>query len=105
MKGSGGIPGNGFDHLSSPNSGELLKNGDVLIADKGNNRVIEINPSTLNVDATFTANGTKSAPAFASLLPDQAILVADGGNNRIIKVDKNDNVVFQYLTNTQVVFS
>jgi outer membrane protein assembly factor BamB len=99
--GTTGVAGNGFDQLNAPNSAELLKNGDVLIADEGNNRVIEINPSTLNVDATFTAQGTMSGPAFASLLPNKTILVSDGGNNRVIKVDNNDNVVFEYDTNTQ----
>ncbi len=100
--GTTGVSGNGFDQLNAPNSAELLKNGDVLIADEGNNRVIEVNKSTLNVDKTFTAQGAMSAPAFASLLPSKNILVSDSGNNRVIEVDPNDNVVFEYDTNTQV---
>ena len=99
--GTTGVVGNGFDELNNPNSAELLNNGDVLIADENNNRVIEVNQSTLNVDKTFTAKSTLSFPAFASLLPGGDILIADGGNNRVVEVDKNDNVVFQYYTNTQ----
>lgn len=99
--GTTGVSGNGFDELNNPNSAELLKNGDVLIADENNNRVIEVNQTTLNVDKTFTAQGTLNLPAFASLLPGGNVLIADGGNNRVVEVDKNDNIVFQYATNTQ----
>lgn len=99
--GTTGVSGNGFDELNNPNSAELLKNGDVLIADESNNRVIEVNQTSLNVDKTFTAGGTLNAPAFASLLPGGNILIADSANNRVVEVDKNDNIVFQYATNTQ----
>jgi hypothetical protein len=100
--GTTGVAGNGFDQLNNPNSAELLKNGDVLIADESNNRVIEVNKTTLNIVATYTAQGTMNGPAFASLLPNHSLLVTDGGNNRIITLDQNDNVTFQYFTNTEV---
>jgi len=100
--GTTGVSGNGFDQLNNPNSAELLKNGNVLIADESNNRVIEVDKTTLNIVATYTAQGTMNAPAFASRLPNGQILVADGGNNQAIIVNKNDNIVFQYVTNTQV---
>lgn len=90
-----------FDQLSSPNSTEILSNGDLLIDDAGNNRVIEVKRSTMAIVATYTAQGTLSGPGFASKLPNGKILITDSGNNRIIMVDHNDNVVFQYLTNTQ----
>ena len=99
--GTTGVSGNGFDQLNNPNSAELLKNGDVLIADESNNRVIEVDKATLNVVATFTAQGTMNGPAFASLLPNHQLLVSDSSNNRIITLDQNDNVKFQYFTNTQ----
>ena len=90
-----------FDDVSSPNSAELLDNGIVLIADEGNNRVIEVKRSTKKIVATYTAQGTMNAPGFASKLPNGTILVTDGGNNRIVILDQNDNVVFQYYTNKQ----
>lgn len=90
-----------FDQLSSPNSTEILNNGDLLIDDAGNNRVIEVKKSTMSIVATYTAQGTLSGPGFASKLPDGKILITDSGNNRIIMVDHNDNVVFEYFTNTQ----
>lgn len=98
--GTTGVAGNGYDELNDPNSAEVLRNGNVLIADESNNRVIEVDKS-LNIVKTWTAQGTMNAPAFASLLPDGLLLVPDGGNNRIITLDANDNVHFQYFTNTQ----
>ena len=90
-----------FDQLSSPNSAEILNNGDILIDDAGNNRVIEVKRSTKAIVATYTAQGTLSGPGFASELPNGKILITDSGNNRIVMVDHNDTVVFQYFTNTQ----
>jgi hypothetical protein len=99
--GTTGVAGSEFDELNSPNSAELLDSGNVLIADEGNNRVIEVQKGTKNVLATWTAQGTMNAPAFASLLPSGLVLVTDGGNNRVITLDRNDDIKFQYVTNTQ----
>jgi hypothetical protein len=90
-----------YDQLNSPNSAEVLSNGDILIADEGNNRVIEVKRSTMEIVATYTAQGTLSGPGFASKLPNGDILISDSGNNRIITVDRNDMVGFQYFTNKQ----
>jgi len=99
--GTTGVGGNGFDELNSPNSAELLNNGHVLIADEGNNRVIEVDKATLNIVASWTAQGTMNAPAFASLLPNGKLLVPDGGNNRVILLNRMDQITFEYDTNTQ----
>jgi len=90
-----------FDQLSSPNSAELLNNGDILIDDAGNNRVIEVKRATKTIVATYTAQGTLSGPGFASKLPNGTILITDSGNNRVVMVDHSDTVVFQYFTNKQ----
>lgn len=98
--GTTGVAGNGPNQLDSPNSGEILKNGNILIADENNNRVIEVKPDGTLV-ATFTAGGSLGAAAFASRLRNGDTLISDAGNNRIVEVDKNDNVVWQYVTNTE----
>lgn len=97
--GETGTAGSGPGQLNNPNSAELLENGHVLIADENNNRVLEITPAG-DVVATFTAQGTLGAAAFASRLPNGDTLISDAGNNRIVEVDANDNVVWQYVTNT-----
>ena len=97
--GTTGVAGDGPDQLNNPNSGEVLRNGHILIADESNNRVIEITPAG-SIVKTFTAGGTVSGAAFASRLADGDTLISDAGNNRIVEVDWNDNVVWQYVTNT-----
>ena len=97
--GTTGVAGDGPNQLNNPNSGEVLENGHILIADESNNRVIEITPKG-KIVKTFTAGGTVSGAAFASRLDNGDTLISDAGNNRIVEVDWNDNVVWQYVTNT-----
>ena len=98
--GQTGVAGSGFDQLNNPNSAELLDNGNVLIADESNNRVIEVDRNH-NIVATFTAGGTVSGVAFASRLPNGRTLISDANNNRAVIVDPNDQIVWQYQTNLQ----
>jgi len=99
--GENGVAGAGVDQLNSPNSAQLLANGNVLIADESNNRAIEVthvygSPST--IVATFTAGGSAGAMAFASRLPTGNTLLTDAGNNRIVEVDSTDTIVWQFST-------
>jgi hypothetical protein len=97
--GSNGIAGDSAGLLNSPNSAELLRNGNILIADEGNNRVIEVNRNK-DIVQTFTIGGSSVAPAFASRLNNGNTLITDGGNSRVVEVDANDNIIWQYVTNT-----
>jgi len=98
--GTTGVAGNGDNQLSDPNSAEFLDNGNVLIADEGNNRVIEVSTDGTLV-ATYTAGGTLSGAAFASRLPNGNTLIADANNSRAVEVDPTDTVVWEYVTNTE----
>jgi hypothetical protein len=90
---------NPSDALNSPNSAERLVNGHTLIADEDNNRALEVNKHD-QVIKVFTASGTLGACAFASRLPNGNTLLTDSSSNsRIVEVDKNDNIVWQYITN------
>ncbi len=97
--GTTGVIGNGPNQLSNPNSAELLENGHILIADENNNRAIEVDRD-LNIIHTYTAGGTVSGVAFASRLENGHTLLTDANNSRIVEVDGNDQVVWQYFTNT-----
>src|SRR5882762_10834224 len=88
--------------LTNPNSAELLENGHMLIADENNNRAIEVNRDTKKIIHTFTAGCTVSGVAFASRLANGNTLLTDSNNSRIVEVDPNDNVVWQYSTNTRL---
>jgi outer membrane protein assembly factor BamB len=97
--GTTGTAGNGPNQLNNPNSAEVLENGNILIADESNNRVIEVTPAGAIVK-TFTIGGALNAAAFASRLPNGHTLISDSGNNRIVEVDNTDHIVWQYVTNT-----
>jgi hypothetical protein len=88
--------------LTNPNSAELLENGHLLIADENNNRAIEVNRDSKKIIHTFTAGCTVSGVAFASRLANGNTLLTDSNNSRIVEVDPNDNVVWQYVTNTRM---
>ncbi len=100
--GQNAVVGIGPNQLNNPNAAELLANGHILISDENNNRAIEVthtNPS--RIVATFTAHGTVSGVAFASRLSNGDTLITDSNNARIVEVDKKDNPVWQYFTNTR----
>src|ERR1700730_11584099 len=100
--GQTGITGNGPNQLNNPNAAELLENGHILISDENNNRAIEVTHTTpSHIVATFTVHGTASGVAFASRLPNGNTLLTDSNNNRIVEVDRFDNNVWQYFTNTR----
>jgi hypothetical protein len=98
--GTTGTSGNGPNQLNNPNSAELLDNGHILIADENNNRAIEVKRNH-GIVAVLTAGGTVSGVAFASRLPNGHTLLTDSNNSRAVEVDPEDNVVWQYVTNTE----
>ena len=101
--GETGKTGSGHDQLNNPNSAQRLTNGNILIADEGNNRVIEVTKAKQIVWRYGKVNGGPlNAPAFASRLPNGDTLVADGGNNRVVQVDKAGHVVWNYATDARV---
>lgn len=100
--GENGVVGNGPNQLNSPNAAELLANGNILISDENNNRAIEVTHTTPGtIVATFTAQGTVSACAFASRLPNGNTLITDANNSRIVEVNAQDTPVWEYFTNTR----
>jgi outer membrane protein assembly factor BamB len=88
--------------LNTPNSAERLPNGNTLIADSGNGRVLEVEPAgTFKwVFPASSAGHQLENPAFASRLPNGNTLITDAGTNEIIEVDASDppNVVWSYST-------
>jgi hypothetical protein len=101
--GTSGTSGAGANQLNNPNSAERLANGNTLIADENNNRVIEVD-NGMNIvwqygapNDTTTLNGA----AYASRLPSGNTLISDANNNRIVEVSNAKAVVWMYATNTR----
>lgn len=91
-----------YDGLNSPNSAELLVNGDILISDENNNQALEVThttPSTV-VHTYTTAGGTAfSGVAFSSRLPNGHTLITDANNSRIVETDENGGDFWHFFTN------
>jgi outer membrane protein assembly factor BamB len=98
--GTTGVSGSGPNQLNTPNSAELLRNGNILIADENNNRAIEVN-TDFQIVKQFTAGGTLKGVAFASRLDNGNTLITDSINNRVVEVDQNDAIVWEYATNAE----
>lgn len=100
--GQAGVTGSGFNELNTPVQNTYLPNGDVLIADQGNQRVIEVNPDLQIVwqQGMTGVAGSKfnqlNNPNSAELLENGDILIADESNNRVIEVNRHHAIVWQY---------
>jgi hypothetical protein len=77
-----------------------LDNGNLLLTDSGNNRVIEINRQNQIVWAYVTEGDvgsiTDSSPRSAVRLANGDTLIADTFNNRVIRVSPTNVIVAQY---------
>ncbi|MGH9920636.1 MAG: plastocyanin/azurin family copper-binding protein, partial [Nitrososphaerales archaeon] len=101
--GEAGVNGSGPDQLNVPVFAVQLPDGNVLITDQGNDRVIEVN-STKQIVWSYgpsSGPGTLKNPNSAELLPNGDVLISDQNNNRVIEVDQGGNIVWQYSTGLQ----
>lgn len=82
----------GGNELSKPSYAEMLSNGNVLITDKNNHRIIEVNKEKEIIwqygqtGISGKEDGLLSSPERAKKLPDGSILIIDSGNNRVLTV-------------------
>jgi hypothetical protein len=95
-----GQTGDGFNLLNTPVQSTWLPNGDILITDQGNNRIIEVN-FFKHIVWQYPGSDTNEAdqlnsPNSAELLANGHILIADENNNRVIEVTRADVIVNTY---------
>jgi hypothetical protein len=101
--GATGVSGSASNQLDHPASAERRGNNNTLIADQGNNRVIEVNRRNLivsQIDA-LTDGTALDGPSSACHLPGPRTLVADSLNNRVVAVDERNSNVFEYVTSAR----
>ncbi len=101
--GTTGASGIGRNHLCSPGSAQLLDNGNILIADTGDNRVIEVSRRHRTVWRYGDSNSDEplNGPSFACRLENGNTLIADSGNNRILEIDRSGRKVMEFVTGKQ----
>lgn len=93
-----------YDGLNSPNSAELLANGNILISDENNNQALEVThttPSTIVNTYTQAGGVLFSGVAFASRLPNGHTLITDAGNSRIVETDETGADFWHFFTNAR----
>jgi len=92
-----GVTGSDSNQLSTPVQCTWLPNAHVLIADQGNNRIIEVNLRKQIVwqypGSNTNASDQLSSPNSAELLENGHILISDEGNARAIEVTRGDVIV------------
>src|SRR5439155_7281436 len=88
-----GVTGFGPNQLNTPVQNTFLPNGNVLITDQGNERIIEVQRSNNAIVWQYGQNGIVGIgrnqlnnPNAAELLPNGHILISDENNNRAIEV-------------------
>jgi sugar lactone lactonase YvrE len=75
--------------LSNPTSLSLDTLGNIIVADAGNNRVLELEPvNAAAYSSEVIANATNGLSSPSAVFVDRAsnIYIADTGNNRIVKI-------------------
>ncbi len=88
-----GVTGFGPNQLNTPVQNTFLPNGNVLITDQGNERIIEVQRSDNSIIWQYGQNGVMGIgpnqlnnPNAAELLTNGHILISDENNNRAIEV-------------------
>jgi len=88
--------------LNAVASALQLLDGDILVADSGNNRILEVTSAGKPVFKYYTNRGTGSNsapnPTGAMRLKDGTTLIADQFNDRVIIVTPTKKIRFQYGT-------
>jgi hypothetical protein len=91
------VTGSGSNLLNTPVQSTWLPNSDVLITDRGNDRIIEVNRRKQIVwqypGSNTNADDQLNSPNSAELLANGNILIADENNNRAIEVTRGDKIV------------
>ncbi len=88
-----GVTGFGPNQLNTPVQNTFLPNGNVLITDQGNERIIEVQRTDNSIVWQYGQNGVVGIgrnqlnnPNAAELLPNGHVLISDENNNRAIEV-------------------
>ncbi len=87
-----GVTGSGPNQLNTPVQNTFLPNGNVLITDQGNARIIEVRPSDNAIVWQYGTGvpgngpGQLNNPNAAELLANTHILISDENNDRAIEV-------------------
>ena len=93
--GEAGKPSNALSRLSSPGSARILPDGQRVIADTRNHRVLLVAEDGTSRQLEPQA-GEFCDPMWATVLDDGHFLVCDTGNRRVVETDPAGRIVWQW---------
>jgi hypothetical protein len=97
--GQAGVAGSGAEQLNVPVFAIQTPDGDFLITDQANNRIIKVDPwgNIVYQYRPTSGRGVLNSPNSAELLVNGDILIADESNNRTFEIDPahNNKIVFE----------
>ncbi|MBN2354833.1 hypothetical protein JXO59_01905, partial [candidate division KSB1 bacterium] len=93
-----GREGNGFNQLRTPEDAEKIGAAEeYIIADKGNNRVIIVEPENNTILWELTGDVVNSPVDIQYILPENNILITDQGHHRVILVHRDSkSILWQF---------
>lgn len=106
MYGTPKAPGKNPNQLMYPEKAIRLSNGNTLICDTRNNRIIEVSPSNQIVWEFFNykiGSSTRqlSGPSDIYRLDNGHTVIIHNSNKNIIEINKNSEFVWQYQLSTE----
>jgi outer membrane protein assembly factor BamB len=104
--GQAGVTGSGRNELNVPVFAVQTTDGNFLITDQGNNRIIEVDSLTHHIIWSYgpaSGNGALNSPNSAEELRNGDILIADENNSRVLEIDRAGTIVWQYSQGLNVV--
>ena len=82
--------------LNNPHHARRTKDGNIIISDTGNNRVIKINnKGEILREVKEVDSISLREPRWCEEI-DNDFLITDSGNNRIVRIDENNNKLSEY---------
>jgi len=95
------VSGAGSDHLDRPHSAQRLSNGNTLICDSENQRVIEVTRSkhivwSYGTGTAGSGAGQLANPNAATRLANGHTLISDSDNGRVLEVDASGKLVHTF---------
>ena len=82
-------------HLREPSDLQWTWNNTCLIADTGNDRVVEVSLVDKSVVRIFGPDQALSGPTFAQRLENGHTLIVDAGNYRVLEIDDDGDTVVE----------
>ena len=98
-----GVPGSGHGYLHNPDDAYPLANGDIVVADIMNCRIIEIAPDK-SIVRTYGRTGTcrdnaphtYGSPNGDTPLPDGGLLITEINGSRVVRLSPTGKVLFDF---------